>query len=165
MSDQAEPRSFILTEEELAAMQQHALDLLDPYPPTDPRSSRYRRHLNRPRIRWRLLLLLAAGFFCVPAGVFLLCGIPGIGGFPRFLCAAASALLYLFLLRRPVARGLIRLYQRYAPDRVRSSCVFEPSCSEYMLQAIDKYGTLRGIRRGFARLKRCNPQGGGFDPV
>ena len=45
-------------------------------------------------------------------------------------------------------------------------CRFEPTCSIYMMQAIEKYGVLRGVWLGIRRLSRChvfNP--GGWDPV
>jgi putative membrane protein insertion efficiency factor len=44
-------------------------------------------------------------------------------------------------------------------------CRFEPSCSEYMIQAIHKYGPVRGACRGVWRICRCNPwTPGGYDP-
>ncbi|GBD37516.1 Putative membrane protein insertion efficiency factor [bacterium HR36] len=44
-------------------------------------------------------------------------------------------------------------------------CRFEPSCSEYMLQAVRKYGVLRGVAKGWWRILRCNPwTPGGYDP-
>jgi len=45
-------------------------------------------------------------------------------------------------------------------------CRFEPTCSEYTYQAIDKYGLIKGGFIGFWRVLRCNPWNrGGFDPV
>lgn len=44
-------------------------------------------------------------------------------------------------------------------------CRFEPSCSEYFIQAVEKYGPLRGACKGAWRICRCNPWGGGgYDP-
>ena len=61
--------------------------------------------------------------------------------------------------------GLIRLYQKTSRFRPRV-CRFEPSCSEYMAQAIEKYGVFKGIALGCWRIMRCNPfNRGGFDPV
>lgn len=58
---------------------------------------------------------------------------------------------------------LILLYQKYAPERIRKSCVFEPTCSNYMLMAIDKYGLIKGLTKGIIRLIRCHPPNGGID--
>ena len=58
---------------------------------------------------------------------------------------------------------LILLYQKYAPERIRKSCVFEPTCSNYMLQAIEKYGLFKGIIKGIKRLLRCHQPNGGVD--
>ncbi len=59
--------------------------------------------------------------------------------------------------------GWILLYQRFAPQRLRASCRFEPSCSQYMLLAIEKYGVFKGIFKGIKRLTRCHYPNGGVD--
>ena len=62
--------------------------------------------------------------------------------------------------------GIIRLYQRFLSPLLPPSCRFEPSCSKYTVQAIQKYGALRGGLMGAWRILRCNPFGkGGYDPV
>jgi len=57
----------------------------------------------------------------------------------------------------------IRLYQKTAPDRIRNSCRFEPSCSEFMILSLQKYGTRKGLINGLNRLKRCKKPNGGID--
>lgn len=45
-------------------------------------------------------------------------------------------------------------------------CKYEPTCSEYMRQAVEKYGTLKGILLGIKRILKCNPfSKGGYDPL
>lgn len=58
---------------------------------------------------------------------------------------------------------MIRFYQRVAPTSVRGTCRFTPTCSEYMIGAIEKYGVFRGVGRGFRRLLRCHAPNGGVD--
>ena len=60
---------------------------------------------------------------------------------------------------------LIKAYQR-APLHTHSACKFVPSCSQYMIDAIEYHGTLKGIYMGIKRILRCNPfNKGGYDPV
>lgn len=66
---------------------------------------------------------------------------------------------------RRVFIALIRAYQWTSRFRPRV-CKFEPTCSEYMAQAIAKHGVIRGIGLGIWRILRCNPWSmGGDDPV
>ncbi len=67
---------------------------------------------------------------------------------------------------RNVAVAAIELYQRAVSPMLPNSCRFYPSCSEYTVLAIRKYGVVRGIYMGSWRIMRCNPfSKGGFDPV
>ncbi len=65
-----------------------------------------------------------------------------------------------------VVLALIQFYRRWISPALPPSCRFYPSCSEYMYQAIEKYGLRRGGWLGLRRLSRCHPwHPGGFDPV
>jgi len=59
--------------------------------------------------------------------------------------------------------GIIRVYQKTAPDRIRKSCRYEPSCSNFMIISIDKFGVIKGVLKGLKRLQRCKPPNGGID--
>ena len=60
----------------------------------------------------------------------------------------------------------LRLYKRFVSPLLPSACRFYPTCSEYMMDAVDRYGVLRGVGMGLRRLLRCHPfHTGGFDPV
>lgn len=61
---------------------------------------------------------------------------------------------------------LIRGYQRFLSPMLPPSCRFTPSCSQYALEAVARYGLIRGTWLGGRRLLRCHPfHPGGFDPV
>ena len=64
------------------------------------------------------------------------------------------------------ALGAIRLYQRAISPYLPTSCRYEPTCSRYSHEAIDRYGLVRGVWMSLGRLARCTPIGGtGYDPV
>lgn len=67
---------------------------------------------------------------------------------------------------------LISLYQKFITPLVDSlfgagkTCRFEPTCSKYTYQAIEKYGVIKGLAMGLSRIARCHPfTKGGYDPV
>jgi putative membrane protein insertion efficiency factor len=67
---------------------------------------------------------------------------------------------------RRAAIGAIRVYQRTLSPLLGPRCKYYPSCSEYAVQAIGRYGILRGAVLAAWRLLRCNPfSHGGYDPV
>jgi hypothetical protein len=60
---------------------------------------------------------------------------------------------------------LVRIYQLTLSPLVGRQCRFEPTCSNYMIGAVEKYGVLRGVPLGLWRICRCNPFcKGGYDP-
>ena len=61
---------------------------------------------------------------------------------------------------------IIRLYQAGISPYLPSVCRFEPTCSEYSIEAIKIFGLVKGFFLAIKRLLRCNPLGGqGYDPV
>ncbi|MFZ2488646.1 MAG: membrane protein insertion efficiency factor YidD [Anaerolineae bacterium] len=62
--------------------------------------------------------------------------------------------------------SLIRGYQRFISPLLGSNCRFEPTCSHYTLQAVERYGAAKGLWLGAKRIGRCHPfNPGGYDPV
>ncbi len=69
-------------------------------------------------------------------------------------------------LARTCAKAPIVLYQRFISPALPRRCKYEPTCSRYAVQAIGRYGVLRGMVLAGWRLLRCNPfSHGGYDPV
>ncbi len=65
-----------------------------------------------------------------------------------------------------IALAVIGFYRRAVSPLLPPSCRFQPTCSEYSYEAIEKYGILKGGRLAIWRILRCNPWGGsGYDPV
>jgi putative membrane protein insertion efficiency factor len=62
--------------------------------------------------------------------------------------------------------GSIRAYQRLLSPALRRSCKYYPSCSQYAIDAVSRYGVARGMVLAAWRVLRCNPLSyGGYDPV
>lgn len=61
--------------------------------------------------------------------------------------------------------GCIRLYQVTLSPLLGDVCRFHPSCSRYMVEALQKYGLVAGLAKGLRRISRCHPwHPGGYDP-
>jgi len=62
---------------------------------------------------------------------------------------------------------LLRFYKkRISPLGVGKHCRFTPTCSMYMYEAVERYGSIKGVKMGLKRLARCHPYGdSGYDPV
>jgi putative membrane protein insertion efficiency factor len=62
--------------------------------------------------------------------------------------------------------GMILFYQKFLSPFKSRSCRFYPTCSDYAIQAVTKYGILKGIGKAIIRILKCNPfHPGGYDPV
>ena len=61
---------------------------------------------------------------------------------------------------------MLRGYKRFLSPLLPPACRFEPTCSVYMMQAVERFGATRGVWMGVRRLARCHPfHPGGHDPV
>ena len=129
--------------------------------------------LNRPSISYRKFSVTVIGFVLTIVVSIIICKsflseyictyISLKGNEFTFLFVLVISFVYISIILKRALIWLVHLYQHYAPDRVRLKCVFEPSCSEYMILCINKYGAIRGAIKGFIRLLRCHPPNGGKD--
>ncbi len=83
-------------------------------------------------------------------------------GWMLYAALAAPAIVGYYLLKR-FAVGLVLVYKAFAPMSLRDSCRYTPTCSTYMIMAINKYGLFFGVIKGIRRLLRCKPPYGGED--
>jgi hypothetical protein len=61
--------------------------------------------------------------------------------------------------------AMVRVYQWTLSPLVGRQCRFQPTCSNYFIGAVQKYGAIRGTLKGLARILRCHPfHRGGYDP-
>jgi putative membrane protein insertion efficiency factor len=69
-------------------------------------------------------------------------------------------------IARAILVGIVLLYRATLRPVMGYHCRFDPTCSQYMLDAIAKHGPWRGGWRGLKRIARCHPWGGhGYDPA
>lgn len=80
-----------------------------------------------------------------------------------WLIASAILLAIIIVKLKSILIWLVLVYQKLAPERVRRKCVFTPSCSEYMMLSLKKYGVIKGLIKGIKRLKRCHLPNHGED--
>lgn len=67
---------------------------------------------------------------------------------------------------KAVMLSAIRFYRRYLSPLKSPTCRFVPTCSEYAMEAVEKYGAAVGFRMAMRRVLRCHPFcAGGYDPV
>lgn len=129
----------------------------------DPRSLFYKRVLVRPKLPVGRMLLSVLLTVALCALVFL-----GVWHFLMrvglaILFAGVTLLLICLIFARRILIGMVHIYQSVAPAKLRQRCRYEPSCSAYMLLAVEKYGFWRGIRKGLSRWRGCKPPNGGYD--
>lgn len=61
---------------------------------------------------------------------------------------------------------VLKGYKRFLSPLLPSACRYYPTCSEYMMDAVERYGCVKGIWLGIKRIGRCHPfHEGGYDPV
>ncbi len=129
----------------------------------DPASIYYKRHLERPKINWMIILLhifFAIIFVIVTIKIFLYFEASPI---TAFTVSFIILFLYLLMSLKKILICFVHIYQHFAPDSIRMKCRFEPSCSQYMIMALEKHGVVKGLLLGLRRLCRCRVGNGGYD--
>lgn len=129
----------------------------------DPSSVYYERILVRPSLHMPRVCLYLFAVLLISALVAVAIYLSFNSILYATLGALAVCLIILILFARRVLVWLVKVYQRFAPEKTRKKCRYEPSCSQYMIIAIEKYGAVRGLIKGVRRLLRCKPPHGGFD--
>lgn len=116
-------------------------------------------------LKRELLQIILSAVFSVMLWLICVCFRSEISDALFWLISAFILILFFISQLKNFLLTAIFLYQRFAPGAIRSACLFKPSCSEYMRQAIIRYGVFRGGKKGFDRLRRCQPPNGGIDEL
>lgn len=117
--------------------------------------------IKRPNINTKRIILSIIMVICVEVALILI----AIYSYIKWITLVSLLLeiIVVILTSKHIFINFVLLYQKYAPEKLRKSCLFEPSCSEYMILSIKKYGTLKGILKGIKRILRCHSPNGGID--
>lgn len=108
-----------------------------------------------------LLLML---YFCIPVVILFIARIFTGMSLKAFISVSVICMTaYILILFKKIMLTLIIIYQKYAPENIRASCLYEPCCSEYMRISIMKYGAYKGFINGIKRILRCHYPNGGID--
>ena len=129
--------------------------------------------LNRPKIKYTKFFVSIICFVILTLGSYFLTAnfvpddfLESISlskkQFSIIITFVVSAVFILAIGKRALI-WMVHVYQHYASERIRRKCVFEPSCSEYMIMSLNKYGLFKGLFKGVHRLFRCHPPNGGKD--
>lgn len=124
----------------------------------DPRSKKYKRILVYPKLRCKQIII----YFIIPTVLLILAGLSALMKMSIMAFTLVGTLsAYVSFKFKRIAITTIQIYQCIAPTKIRMRCRFEPSCSQYMILAIEKYGVFCGSLKGLKRLSKCNSRGDG----
>jgi putative membrane protein insertion efficiency factor len=119
--------------------------------------------LYRPKICWWKIILNIFTSLILTGGISTLIYFLTYKFWLSIICFILLNILIVIVFLGEIIICLTRIYQRYAKEKIRRRCVYSPSCSEYMILSIKKYGAFKGFKKGIKRLKRCHPPHGGID--
>ena len=114
-----------------------------------------KRTLTRPSITYKKAIQITLVFFCIT----IICSITiyfllfSLGlNIPILLFLLIFYLVVFLFVAKKMSIGIIQLYQHYAPDSIRRKCMLMPTCSEYGIIVLNKYGFFIGWFKIFRRL-------------
>jgi len=113
--------------------------------------------LNRPKMHYTKPIIALLVYIVQFA---LICFIPYDAWWLTLITLVAYSAVYFAVIAKRTIIWMVHLYQNLASDETRKKCVFEPSCSEYMILAVQKYGVIKGVCKGINRLHRCGLERG-----
>lgn len=113
--------------------------------------------LERPPVHYKKPIIALSVYIVQFIG---LCFLPFSKWWITALVLIGYSLAYFAVIAKKTVIWLVHLYQNKASDETRLRCVMEPSCSVYMILAVNKYGVIRGVYKGIRRLFRCGKESG-----
>ncbi len=125
-----------------------------PKSPTQEELEEYYARFEHPKINFYLVgisVVFLLAFFI--GGVLFLKEYLSL--FSSFLILIGVYVFLFIIFVNKLAIFAIRLYQYFAPMKIREKCVFTPTCSSYAIQAIKKYGIIKALPMIHNRIKRC----------
>ena len=113
--------------------------------------------LNRPKMHYTKPIIALLVFIAQFAA---LCFIPYKTWWMAAIVLSLYTIIYLSVIAKKAIIWMVHLYQNLASDATRLKCAFEPSCSEYMILSVEKYGVPKGVAKGINRMCRCGREHG-----
>lgn len=131
--------------------------------PNDPRSINYKRVHSYPKIKWLKIILCVVTTLLIASGIGLLLHHFFENLYLSIFIPIGFIVLMALIHIKSIVILIVELYQNFAPLKVRERCRFYPSCSDYMILSLKKYGFIKGFIKGVKRFRRCKYPNGGFD--
>ncbi len=111
---------------------------------------------------WQLIAFFILPILLLPITVIGCVHSQNVGEGSTWLLVLFIVISYALL--RLLVMGCIYMYKAFAPMRVRNRCRYTPSCSQYTLISVGRYGIIIGSVLGIIRIRSCKPPNGGEDP-
>ena len=129
----------------------------------NPASIYYKRNIVRPNIHLGRAILYAVITLILASALGVACYFLFTSMLASVLTGIIFILTVIIIFSKRIFIWLIKVYQKFAPTKLRERCRYEPSCSNYTILAVEKYGLIKGAIKGFKRWGGCKPPNGGYD--